>query len=303
MTILKKEATLQASPNTRRLHHHNPITCSLTSPSHLSGVKHNPRSNSTATCKQGYLGPHLDQQKEWHDHLPKPVAHIPGMADILERECSWAVKIQIGCSWFHHLLVFGIMQLKLLHIHIIHSIQHNLMPPEMTLCGKTNPLVSFGTTLPTFLCNNWLNSRTWDMHIISNKLTVYANPDNDIKFWTIGPDIPMVEVNSPWMLALHCVVFCATTQCTPWDLALYAQGLLGKGHLNATTYSLILDRCGMEVHPEARAGDNTKMSLLAFLIVSIIGSPALHWWAATQLAVTLGTPSTVKGQPPPHITL
>ena len=122
----------------------------------------------------------------------------------------------------------------------------------------------------------------WDTHTLCNDLTTmemyYANPENGDQFWVLGPEEPKVNITAPRMLALppNCVVFCAEDQRTPWELAQYVQGLLAKGFLQATAYSIVLDWCCMAAQPEVSANNMATSSLLASPITPIIASPALH---------------------------
>ena len=137
----------------------------------------------------------------------------------------------------------------------------------------------------------------WETRTICNNITeldsFYAVPENFNKLWMPSSVAPRISVTVPRMLAqpLLCVVFCAQDQRTPYELAIHIQGLLGKGHLDPTKYEVMLDWCCMAAHPAGGTGDTARTSLLAFPIMSIIGSTALHKWASTRLNATLGQPT------------
>ena len=144
----------------------------------------------------------------------------------------------------------------------------------------------------------------WESRLVVNDLTeldhFYAVPGNAEKLWTPEPTLARMTVTAPRMLALppDCVAFCAKEQRTPYDLATYVQHLLGMGHLDVTKYSLMLDWCCMVAQAEPTTGDTQKSSMVAFPVTAIIGSMALHKWATSRLAFTLGSPiQPLRGAP------
>jgi hypothetical protein len=198
------------------------------------------------------------------------------------------------------LLVFAMMRPKIPYIHLLHSVQAypNAPGSDPAWKGKTIGFLGDRTSYSPAPQMVELKEKApwmWETRLIVNDLTAldhfYAIPGNAEKLWTPEATLPRVNVAAPRMLALppDCVAFCATEPRMPHALATHIQKLLGDGKLDETKYTLMLDWCCMAAQAEPAAGDTQHSSIVAFPVSPIIGSRALHKWAAARLTFTLGS--------------